>query len=76
MNFKKDYKIPEHLRERGGLPRSQDERRYKVAREMPWRPPCDMPQAKYSCDTLHAPFLKRLPFLVVTWLLIPYLSVP
>lgn len=26
MNFKRDYKVPEHLREDGGLPRSQDER--------------------------------------------------
>ena len=26
MNFKKDYEIPEHLREGGGLPRSPDER--------------------------------------------------
>ncbi len=26
MNFKKDYKIPDHLREGRGLPRSQDER--------------------------------------------------
>jgi len=26
MKFKRDYKVPEHLREEGGLPRSQDER--------------------------------------------------
>jgi hypothetical protein len=26
MKFKRDYKVPEHLREVGGLPRSQDER--------------------------------------------------
>ena len=34
MNFKRDYKVPEHLREDGGLPRSQDERLLWIRRRI------------------------------------------